>query len=72
MKGFIEYNLKEHFVEALTDETVFILRDRRQKKNNSNETELRCECRPLCYMTGKMIREILENIDNVKAIKNEE
>ena len=55
MKGFKEYNLKERFVEALTDETVFILRDRRQKKNNSNETELRCECRPLYYMTGKMM-----------------
>lgn len=59
--------------EALFDETIFVLHDHRQAQIGYEDVggELRCSCRPIKGMTAKALREMLENIDDYKAIKLE-
>ena len=58
-------NLKE----ALSDETIFILKDHRQAQNGHPNGELRCSCRPVCTMTAKALRDFFDNIDDCVAIR---
>lgn len=61
-----------NFLDTLKDETIFVLRDWRQKRvNHEDETELRCECVQLRNISGQRMREIVENINECVIIKIE-
>ena len=73
MKGITILDLNAmNLREALKDETIFILKDRRQKRaHHPDETELRCSCVQLRTMSSQDLRDMVDNIDEYQAIKLE-
>ena len=73
MKGITILDLNAmNFREALQDETIFILKDRRQKRaHHPDETELRCSCVQMRTMSSQDLRDMVDNIDEYQAIKLE-
>ncbi len=61
-----------NLMEALQDETIFILKERRQKRvNHPDEIELRCSCVQLRTMNSQDLRNMVDNISEYQAIKLE-
>lgn len=73
MKGITILNLRTmNLMEALQDETIFILKDRRQRRaHHPDETELRCSCVQLRTMSSQDLRDMVDNISEYQAIKLE-
>ena len=73
MKGITILDLRTmNLMEALQDETIFILKDRRQKRAHyPDEMELRCSCVQLRTMSSQDLRDMVDNIDEYQAIKLE-
>lgn len=73
MKGITILDLRTmNLMEALQDETIFILKDRRQRRaHHPDETELRCSCVQLRTMNSQDLRDMVDNISEYQAIKLE-
>ena len=66
-----DLNLKD----ALGDESIFVLTARYQQKVHKPEEdatmELRCSCKPICYMTAKCLKELFDNPDKHVLVRIE-